>query len=391
MPFFTKERFKNSLTVGTNGTKTLNFTDSEVANFLHPDKAEYISARKALQNSDIFSIIMQLSSDLATVRYTAERSRAQALIDNPSSTSNAHAFWQSVYAQLLLGGEAFAYRWRNINGVDMRWEYLRPSQVNIFLLDDGSGLQYTITFDEPDLGVLQNVPQGDILHFRLLSTNGGMTGISPLTALANELNINDASNRLTLTALAKSIVSPGVLSIEKGGLLGAKEKAARSRQFIKQVNDSEGGPVVIDSLEKYEPLEIKSNVAALLSQTDWTGTQIAKVFGVPDSYLNGQGDQQSSVDQIASLYANSLNRYASSITSEFANKLSTKVAVDLRPALDPLSNSIAGRVRDLTQSGVLAPNQSVYTLQKAGLLDENLPEATTPPMKGGENVNDKDN
>ncbi|WP_282803950.1 phage portal protein [Secundilactobacillus kimchicus] len=387
MPFFAKKRIKNSLTLGN---RTLNFTDSEIANFLNPDHADYVSAKSALQNSDIFSIVNQLSGDLATVKYKAERSRAQAMIDQPSATTNSHAFWQSLYAQLLLAGEAFAYRWRNVNGVDMRWEYLRPSQVNVFLLDDGSGLRYTITFDEPEIGVKEYVPQGDVLHFRLLSTNGGMTGISPLTALVNELKINNSSNQLTLTALTKSIFSPGVLSIEHGGLLGASEKIARSREFIKQVNDSDGGPVVIDSLEKYEPLEIKSNVAALLAQTDWTGTQIAKVFGVPDSYLNGQGDQQSSVDQIASLYANSLNRYASSITSEFANKLSTKVTVDLRPALDPLSNLIAGRVRDLTKSGVLAPNQSVYTLQRAGLLDENLPKATTPPTKGGENVNDED-
>lgn len=387
MPLFTRKRFKDSLTVGS---KTLNFTDDEVANFLHPDRVEYISAREALHNSDIFSIVYQLSSDLATVKYTADRSRSQAMIDNPSSTSNPHAFWQSVYAQLLLGGEAFAYRWRNVNGVDLRWEYLRPSQVNVFLLDDGSGLQYTVTFDEPELGVKQNVPQGDMLHFRLLSTNGGMTGISPLTALANELKINDSSNRLTLTALAKSIVSPGVLSIGHGGLLGAKEKAARSRQFIKQVNQSDGGPVVIDALEKYEPLEIKSNVAALLSQTDWTGTQIAKIFGVPDSYLNGQGDQQSSVDQIAGLYANSLNRYASAITGEFSNKLGTTVSADLRPALDPLSNSIANRVTGLVSKGVLAGNQGQWILQQSGLVSPDIPvpDPQTEPLKGGEETND---
>lgn len=65
--------------------------------------------------------------------------------------------------------KAFIYRWRNINGIDNHWEYLRPSQVSAYLLDDGSGLIYNITFDEPKIGVKMNVPQNDILHFRLLS------------------------------------------------------------------------------------------------------------------------------------------------------------------------------------------------------------------------------
>ena len=48
-----------------------------------------------------------------------------------------------------------------------------------------------------------NVPQNDVLHFRLLSKNGGMTGISPLSALSNELNIKNDSNKLTRAALSQ--------------------------------------------------------------------------------------------------------------------------------------------------------------------------------------------
>ncbi|MCT3286851.1 phage portal protein, partial [Lactiplantibacillus pentosus] len=108
----------------------------------------------------------------------------------------------------------FAYRWRNPNGLDLRWEYLRPSQVQTYLLDDGSGLTYTVTFDEPNLGVLQYVPQSDMIHIRWASTDGGMTGNSPLKALSNELQVKSSSNSLTLAALARSISAPGVLSIQ---------------------------------------------------------------------------------------------------------------------------------------------------------------------------------
>ena len=277
--------------------------------------SEYVSADTALKNSDIFSLISQLSADLVLVKMKADKDRTQSLIDNPSNLTNGFAFWQGMFAQLLLDGNAYAYRWRNINGVDLYWEFLRPSQVQVMLLEDGSGLTYNINFDEPDIQTKENVPQSDVIHIRLVSKNGGKTGVSPLTGLANELNIKDASNRLTLHALSQSVEAPGILSVTGGGLLDWKKKSARSREFMRQVNNSDNGPIVLDDLETYQPLEVKSDVAKLLQQADWTGKQIAKVYGVPDSYINGQGDQQSNITQIGGQYAKAINRYAGAVQS----------------------------------------------------------------------------
>ena len=259
-------------------TTSVPFGDENVLDFMTgKDSDIYISAKEALKNSDIYSAIFQLSGDLASSKIISSKTRYQGIIDNPTLTSNSHAFWQAVFAQLLLGGEAFIYRWRNINGIDNHWEYLRPSQVSAYLLDDGSGLIYNITFDEPKIGVKMNVPQNDVLHFRLLSKNGGMTGISPLSALSNELNIKNDSNKLTRVALSQAIMSPGILKIKKEGTIDWKLKALRSKQFMRQVQTANNGPVVIDDLEEYSPLEIKSDIAKLLAQADWTGNQIAKV------------------------------------------------------------------------------------------------------------------
>lgn len=95
-------------------------SDADIIGSLLNGNGEWVSANKALRNSDLFSIIMQLSSDLANVRLTADRKKNQGIIDNPSSNANRHGFWQSMFAQLLLGGEAFAYRWRNANGSDIK-------------------------------------------------------------------------------------------------------------------------------------------------------------------------------------------------------------------------------------------------------------------------------
>lgn len=372
MPVFRPPEIKNQV-------QSVPVEDSDIVNFLNPNgQRDYVSATDALKNSDIYSVVSQLSGDLATVQLSANMPRAQGILNNPSNTANGHAFWQSMFAQLLLGGECFAYRWRNVNGVDLRWEYLRPSQVETYLLEDGSGLTYTVTFDETQLGVRQYVPQGDMIHIRLTGINGGQTGISPLEALTSELQIKDASNDLTLAALARSISAPGVLSIQHGGLLSEKMKASRSRNFMRQVNKSNGGPVVIDELEEYKPLEMKADVTKLLSQTDWTSKQIAKVFGIPDSYLNGQGDQQSSIDQIKGMYANALNRYMQCIVSELDNKLNATITANLRPAIDPLGDAFATTLSGLAKDGTIANNQATWVLQQLGYFPADMPEAKNP-------------
>lgn len=374
-------------------TLSVPFGDENTLDFMTgKDKDIYISAKEALKNSDIYSAIFQISGDLASSQIISDMTRYQGIIDNPSVTSNKHAFWQAVFAQLLLGGEAFIYRWRNINGIDHHWEYLRPSQVSAYLLDDGSGLIYNITFDEPKIGVKMNVPQNDVLHFRLLSKNGGMTGISPLSALSNELNIKNDSNKLTRAALSQSIMAPGILKITKEGKVNWKIKAMRAKEFMRQTQVANNGPVVIDDLEEYSPLEIKSDIAKLLAQADWTGNQIAKVYGIPNSYLNGQGDQQSSLDQIKGMYANALSRYMESIVSELNNKLSTTIHYNIRPAIDPLQDSYAQVLSGLTKDGMLAHNQARYLLQGTGYLPDDLPEpqsALLNPPKGGD-ANGKD-
>ena len=68
------------------------------------NSSEWVSAKTALQNSDLFTVINQLSSDLATVKLTAKKKQTQGILDNPSTNASRHGFYQSIFAQLLIGG-----------------------------------------------------------------------------------------------------------------------------------------------------------------------------------------------------------------------------------------------------------------------------------------------
>ncbi|MBS0950047.1 phage portal protein [Weissella minor] len=359
--------------------------DDDVLNFLNPQASSYISAKEALRNSDIYAVIMRLSSDLALSHLETDNPSVQSLLDAPTPITNSMAFWQSMYAQLLLGGEAFAYRWRNRNGRDVRLEYLRPSQVSTYMLSDGSGLIYDVTFDEPNIGLVQAIPSADIIHFRLLSTNGGKTGMSPLYALSNELGIKKSSDRLTKTALDQSVLAPGILQVKAGGLANGENKRDRSKTFMKQLNSQ--GPIVIDELEEYTPLEIKSDISKLLAQADWTREQIAKVYGVDDSVLGGKGDEQSSVNMLMEQYMRSLNRFSTPIESELSNKFKASINANLSEVSDLLKTTLVKQAIEMMKEGGLTSNEFKYLLKERGYLSQDFPDiAETNPRflkKGG--------
>ncbi|MCI3861079.1 phage portal protein [Lactococcus garvieae] len=345
--------------------------DSQIIDRILESGNEWVSAKAALKNSDLFAIVLQLSNDLANVKLMADRKRNQGILDNPSSNSNKHGFWQSMYAQLLLGGEAYAYRWRNANGTDIKWEFLRPSQVSTYHFEYEDGMYYNITFEDPKISPILQAPQSDLIHLRLLSIDGGRTGLSPLFSLGREFKIQKSSDRLTMSAIKNALNVNGILTVKGGGLLSDAQKRSRSRAVMRQMN---GGPLVLDDLEDFKSLEIKSNVSQLLSQTNWTSKQFAKVYGLPDSYVGGQGDQQSSIQQISGMYASALNRYISPVKSELEYKLHDNIKVNLRPAIDPLGDSYLSSINNATRYGTLAQNQAVYILQQAGYIPENLPE-----------------
>ncbi|SYW19486.1 phage portal protein [Oenococcus oeni] len=367
---------------------------TNIIDFLNPKEDHYVSSWKALRNPDIQAAIQLLAGDLATVELSADATRAQGILDNPSSTANARTFWITMFAQMILGGESFAYRWRNANGIDSRWEYLRPSQVQTFELSDGSGLVYNLSFDEPDIGLMQNVPQSDMIHLRYFSMNA-MTGFSPLYSLATTLTIKQKADLLSKNALSQSATTSSALKIDTTNLNDTLAKG-RAKVIGEQLNNSAGQPVVLAENETLTPLEIQSNLAQLLSQVDWTSTQIAKAFMIPDSYLNGQGDQQSSLDQISGLYGNTLNRDLQNVLSELNNKLNANITGDIRKAIDPSGDSYAVTLSTVAKNAGLASNQITYILQESGFIPDDLPDAkqnaqpiqlvqsvaTDPPQEG---------
>lgn len=109
---------------------------------------------------------------------------------------------------------------------------------------------------------------------------------------------------------------------------------------------------------------------------DWTRAQVSKVFGIPDNYLNGQGDQQSSLDQSTSMFISSFNRYIKPFVSELEQKFKIPVKADLDPIVDPTGSKYANMIAKFAsgKAPVLSGEQVIALLQRKGVIDNDFKE-----------------
>lgn len=358
--------------------------------------SEFISAREALKYSDIYAVVNKLAEDMASVKFETTNTFTNKVLTNPSPLTNSFAFWRSMYAQMLLSGNAYALVWGDKSNRSDHLEYLKPSQVQVYRSADGTQLSYDVTFPETDEVDMHNVSSSQMIHLKTMSIDGGLIGVSPLRALSKELQLQKANKNLALSAMKNGLNITGVLKIQKGGLIDSKTKTSVRNAFEKQA--SNGHMVVLDSLEDYQSLEVNKDISKLLSSTDWTGDQIAKVYGVPQDYL-GSESEHSNIEMVAIQYAQTIGRYVRGVVSEFQNKLNGDITYNINEISDIDGQQVEKRVRGLVKDNVISAElaQNILLRSNSDLVKQEDVDKTKHPLpeikylkKGGESVEQED-
>lgn len=356
--------------------------------------ANVVNADTALKNSDIFTTINRISSDIAACAFRGDEP-FKNLVDNPNNLINRYNFWQSVLAQLCLAGNAYVPIERDSKGIPERLEQAPISQVQITLEDYSKDITYTVNWND-ERGTKEYKSQ-DMLHFRLFVSGQESTqlvGISPLDSLIPELNIQDYSNKMSMAMLKNAIAPSYTLTIPQGIL--DKEAKDKIRSDFEDANTGEnaGKAIVLDQGLQIAPLQINPDIAKLISNTTFSQTQIAKAFGISDSYLNGQGDQQSSVNMMRSLFIDSLNPYIKSLESEMRMKFGVPVKLDIESAVDIDHEDLINKLVKLTNSAkgstpILSAEQAREVLKDKHVFSDNILNMSVTAEKGGD-ANDAD-
>lgn len=322
---------------------------------------ELISADMALKNSDLYSVTSLISADVAGAKFIGTNTKALNTLNKPSHLMNRYNFWQTMVLGLLLSGNAFAV----IDHDELR--YIPNQNVLLDLTNDV--LSYQITpFGDYKGGTFK---ADAILHFKIMAngTNGAeLIGHSPLESLANEVQQQEQANKLSLNTIAKAINPTAVIKIPEAVLSQESKESVRSEFEKANTGVNAGRALVLDQGADFQSISINADVAKFLSNAIYQRTQISKAFGVPDSYLNGQGDQQSNIQMIQSLYVNGLNRYIEPIVSEVQAKFSDDLTLDMSTILDYSNATLKQDLLNFVDKGILDGSQALTILESKGIV-----------------------
>lgn len=356
-----------------------------------------VDVNQAFKNSDVFTVVERISSDIAACRFNGQQ--YQALLDNPFHLMNPYAGWQEVLIQLLLNGNSYVVIHRDKQQKASWLEPVPSDDVTLTLQDNATDITYHVHYT--DERVDKDYLSADVLHFKLVTPGMDVnqyTGVSPLMALAPELGIQDNSKKLTLASLIHALAPTNIYTTPNAITEpGAKDKI---REAFEKANtgDNAGRVMIMDAGAKLETIDVTPNVAKLLDNATFSQTQIAKAFGIPDSYLNGQGDQQSSIEMIRSLYQNALTMYIRPIESELSYKLGAPVKLDVTSAIDVDHQNELNNIVSLSKANLLSPRQAFGLMLANDIMPGLTVEDTDINLlnkknttKGGENVNDNQN
>lgn len=351
---------------------------------------QYVSADSAMRNSDIRTALTIISSDVARVTFHSPDANINKLLNAPSRMTGRFSFFQSMVAQMLIDGNAYALRRKDAQSEF--WEFVKPSGVSPKLADDGQSLIYEFRFGHPeeqDLTDEHAVSASDVIHFRLMGVNGGLLGRSPLEALQSELSLQSTSTKLALSVFSRAI-TPTILLKAHAKLKDESKQQAKKEFIAANTGEHAGEPLIMDENFDFQQLEVKSDVATLLDSTNWTRQQIAKVFMIPVDSM-GSESQHSNIDQIRGQYNTALGRYIAPIVDELALKLGVKITPNVREAIDLDGSQIEARTAELVKNQVISPDVGLEILRQSHsdlVTDEVLNAVTLQRLKGGDSTDD---
>ena len=347
----------------------------------HP--VNLVSTSQALLNSDIFSVINRISSDIASARFKTANQYVYNLLNTPNRLISRFSFWQSVIIQLLLDGNSYV----PIKGMSL--EQRRPSEVSeINVLDDYQGLTYKIT---PFNGEKEfTLTQDQILHFRIMpdSRYQYMIGMSPLESLTYEMTISADSRKATLNSIKNQISPIGILTVPASQLNDEDREAARKSFEKANSGENNGRLMVLTDDSKFNQLDVKADVfKALNENANFSASQISKAFGIPVDMLGGgqsTESQHSNIDSVKGNYISDLNSYINPILDELKLKFNCPdLKLDVKSALDVDDSLTINQVNSMLQAGVIDRDQAQQLLKKSGALPLDLIPFTS--SEGGEN------
>lgn len=294
--------------------------DEEIISFLSTATVDYKSA-KAIENSDVFTIVNLLASDVASLEIEKRKDGINAggnvtslLNVKPNNLYSGGTLKFIIAANALLNGESFCEIIRDKKGNVIALDHLLNSRVSV---EFDKKLIYRVIHDEKERVIQAN----DMLHFKFFTLNG-VNGVSPLKSLKDDLSMQRDSKRFLANFFKNDTQTGGILKMKQGKLSKeARDKVKEEWQKSNAGVDSAHKVLVVDDTFDYEPIEVDTEVLKLINASTFSTETIGKVYRIPRHKLGLETSNMSLAQANLDYLTSTLNSYLKVITNEINFKL----------------------------------------------------------------------
>lgn len=323
---------------------------------------------KDLLNSLLYAVVRVLVSDLTTNRIESSDKKIEKLInDKPNEDLNGFDFKTSMFSNLLLFGNSYALIDRDEKGNPIALYPLETRNVSVVQArsDAISGklvYKYALTGNRTRV-----IKSEDIIHLKMLSTNGGMTGNSPINSLSNLLELFDTN----INSVQRYLQDNGFTNVLtlKNDKVSDKTRQELKNKFM--TNNSNSSTIILDNGFSFESIDRSSGIISeSLKVQELIIRRISAVFGISVQKLGIENVHSSESQSNQNYVQSTLQYYFDLITNELSFKLEKDIKFNTDKILGLDEKSKSELVTEQYNSGLLTLTEA---RERLGLqpIDEN--------------------
>jgi HK97 family phage portal protein len=364
------------------------------------------------KNAIIYSCIRELTNAAIEPRYFIEGfdrenqpfeiqdSALKSLLDAPNKTQDLYDLIEQLITHLYIAGNAYIFKERGQSGRITQLYLLRPDRVSIQSGKDNGVSSYEYELNSNTY----TIPPEDIGHIKLgTNASNDLYGLSPLTVLANMLNLDQSITQFAKSFFQNAGVPSGLLRLKKRLTTQEEANTIRARwrsQFSTPKNYN--SLAILDEDAEYQPLSVDPSSMAMADLRNETESRICMAFQVPpiligtviglnrSTYSNYAEARRSFWDETVSSLINKITRFFNkNICSEFTTNESLNIDISNVAALIEDKDARSTRINTQFTNGVITLNEAREELGYDPLDDGQLrriPLNIIEVMGGSDNV-----
>lgn len=293
----------------------------------------FVSA-KDIENSDVFTIVNLLASDVASldvnkiVNGIPESDDVTKLLNiKPNNLYSGGTLKFIITANALLNGESFCEVIREDKKV-YALNHLPNSNVTV---KRDKTTNYKLYYDVQGSDKTRRLKPENVLHFRFFTLDG-VEGVSPLKSLKDDLSMQKDSKRFLANFFRNDTQTGGLLKMKHGKLSKeARDKIKDEWQKSNAGVNNAHKVLVIDDTFDYEPIQVDTEILKLINASTFSTETIGKVYRIPRHKLGLETSNMSLAQANLDYLTSTLNSYLKVITNELNFKLGEEFEFDVAP------------------------------------------------------------